>query len=244
MNHLIKCIYEYKKNKSDDFFEAIIINLKGLIHNHCLKIELNEREDLEQELLICLYKAINSFTIKDIRNIEISKFSREVYQQLVENDFKNIREVFKNNYINCFIDKYGEELFCLAFMSKENFTIFLNEFTLFCNENQFIKYIDSAFNKTRAYYKRKNKTGNNLQMISLNTYTSNGIELLDTIKDLSQIKNEIIDYSKLPKKDIEFLKSFIEGNRMLTEKEVAIKRGVSQQAVHSMFKRIANRLKK
>jgi len=244
MNYLIKCIYEYKENKSDEVFELVIEGLKGLIHNHCLKIEFNEREDLEQELLMCLYKAINSFTIKNNRTIEISKFSSEVYQQLVENDFENLDEIFNNKYISWFIEKYGKNLFCDAFINQENLNVFLYEFELFCNENQFIRYIDLAFNKTRAYYKRKNKTDDNRQVLSLNTSISDGTELLDTIKELSRVIINQIDTSKLTNKEIEFLECFIENNRMITEKEVALKRGVSQQAVHSMFKRISNKLKK
>lgn len=230
MNHLIKRIKKYKETKSDDDFEVIVEELKGLIINHCYKIESNERNDLEQELLMCLYKAINSFNV-------------EIFQLLVESEFSNLNNVLNNQYISCFIDKYGDELFRKALTNERDFKLFIFEFQLFCNENQFLKYVDSAFSKTRAYYKRKHKTGDYLQVISLNTYTTDGIELLDKISDLSIIKNDIIDYSKLSEKEVEFLKYFIEGNRKLTEKEVAIKRGVTQQAVHSMFKRIAKKLK-
>ncbi len=72
--------------------------------------------------------------------------------------------------------------------------------------------------------------------------TDDGEELIDKLMDpFFEHENNEIDYRLLSDKDMAFLNLFIDKGRTLTEKEVAKKLGVTQQAISSMLKRIAKR---
>ena len=105
-------------------------------------------------------------------------------------------------YLNNFIDKY---------QIKNNLQIdLLYEYNLFCNENQFRKYID----KTCLFIKDNQKLFANINVLE------------DILK----------------KEEIDFISSFIEGGRILTQKEVASKLGISQQLVSYRFNKIKKKL--
>jgi len=55
--------------------------------------------------------------------------------------------------------------------------IFIFEFKLFCNENQFFKYLDKSLTNQVNYFVRKNIINDN-KIISLNTITSSDIEYI------------------------------------------------------------------
>ena len=73
-------------------------------------------------------------------------------------------------------------------------------------------------------------------VISLNNLVDEKNELLDMIKD-EKIKEKELTFSS---KNLEFLNHFIENDRILTQKEVAKKLGISQQAVSKKIKKIKN----
>ena len=125
------------------------------------------------------------------------------------------------SYIDNFKEKYKNEI---------NYN-FEEEYNLFCNENQFRKYINLLCKNKVIDFIRKEKQEN---IISLNSLVNENTELLELIKE-KEIKDIKIQYSS---KDLEFLNNFIEDNRILTQKEVAKKLGISQQAVSKKLKKI------
>lgn len=103
----------------------------------------------------------------------------------------------------------------------------INEFYLFCNKNQFKKYISVVCkNKTIDFY-RKNRIKNEKYKISLNTLDENNEEYINKITGDSSDIISFINFDSIEKKDIDFLNIFFENNKRLTEKKVGIKLGLS-----------------
>ena len=232
MNILIKKVLEHQHTKDEFIFEEIINELNNIINIQCSKIIKYYKEDLKQELLFEIYKGIPQY--KPIK--ELITYDLEIKD--INKIFNNIN---KSNYYKSFIKRYG-----IRINSLDNKIIIdlINEFYLFCNENQFRKYINVLCERKRVDFCRKYKVSENSKNISLNVVADDDEEFLYKLIDkTSEIKNYEIDYSLLSNKDIKFLKLFFEGNRKLTEKEVAKKLGVTQQAVSSMLKRIRERYK-
>lgn len=122
----------------------------------------------------------------------------------------------------------------------------INEFYLFCNQNQFKNYINKVLNNKLIDFIRTNKIDREIKIISLNIVNDyDGEELLYKIPDTnsSKIYSEI-DYSLLTNKEVEFLNLFYKDNEKLTEIEVANILGISQQAVSKRLIKIKNKLKK
>lgn len=84
----------------------------------------------------------------------------------------------------------------------------------------------------------------NSQVNSLNKKIKDGIELLDLQEDQSSIQNNsLFDKYKMSDNDLNFILSFIEKGRVLTQKEVAKKYKVSQQQISKRVKEIKNKYK-
>ncbi len=236
MNTLIKKVLEYQQTNDEFLYEDIINELDKLINIQCSKIVRYYKEDLKQELLLEIYKGISYY-----------KPEKELIKDNLECKKINIilKNIIKSKYYKSFKKKYGFKDNILNLKDVKLMTNVINEFYLFCNENQFRKYINVICERRRIDFCRKYKSGKNLKNISLNVVADDGEELIYKLIDkTSEIKNYEIDYSLLSNKDVKFLKFFFDGNRKLTEKEVAKKIGVTQQAVSSMLKRIRERYRK
>lgn len=82
-----------------------------------------------------------------------------------------------------------------------------------------------------------------LNKVSLNTIVEENIELIDLVKDNQKLFANInVLEDILKKEEIDFISSFIEGGRILTQKEVASKLGISQQLVSYRFNKIKKKL--
>lgn len=148
----------------------------------------------------------------------------------------------KSKYYPLFQTKYQIDERLIDYQDVNKMIELINEFYLFCNENQFKKYIKIICEKRRIDFCRKYKVSQNAKKISLNIVTDDGEELIDKLMDpFFEHENNEIDYRLLSDKDMAFLNLFIDKGRTLTEKEVAKKLGVTQQAISSMLKRIAKR---
>ena len=113
----------------------------------------------------------------------------------------------------------------------------MDEFNLFCNENQFIKYLIISFNNNVKSFNDQYRKEQPSKPISLNLMINDEIEYIDLIKD--ETKNfKIFDENLLSKKDKTFLSLFFENNTILKGVEVASKLGITQQAVSIRLKRI------
>lgn len=233
MNILIKKVIDYQQNRLEFVFEEILDELKELINIHTKKISKKYQEELRQELLMGIFECLNNFKViykTDFENLSIERLIEEY--QIIEAD----------RYYKSFISKYKINELILKTMDKSILINYINEYYLFCNENQFRKFIDTTFRNKRALFCRKNKIHEDDNIISFNLPIIDDIELIDIIPDNYNKKNkEVIDRSLLSDKDNQFIDAFSDGNYILKEKEVARKLGVTQQAVSSMLKRIRQR---
>lgn len=243
MNHIIKLVIEYKTSKSDFIFEDLVHELSQTINRNKNMVPQYHRDDFSQELLECLVDVISKFQIKKVNTISISLLNENNYNLLCNHEFKNINTVFQNRYISGFVHKYGIGLILSAFESDENSIAFLFEFELFCNENQFIKYVNTAFFRKVKQFYRKLKREKIFKFSSLNKTINDDIELLELIEDVTEDdeKNIFYDETVLTEEDRKFLHLFHTENRINTEKDVASILGVSQQAVSAKLKRLRKR---
>lgn len=136
MNTLIKKVLEYQKNKNEIVFEEIINILTPVINIYVLKIDRIYAEDLKQELLLSIYTSLSKFKHE----------KKEITINLNLSDIKNIYdEIIKHKYYDSFKVKFFEFKF-LDISKTNNIVKLINEFYLFCNQNQFKKYINKVLN--------------------------------------------------------------------------------------------------
>lgn len=241
MNELIKMVIQYKTNKSDFIFEQIVERLKLLIDSKICKIPKLHRDDFYQEILVCLLRVINTIKIKKYNLISLDLFTRKNFELLKIHNFKNVNIVLKNEYIYSFIQKYEMDLLVSAFNSVDKLSLFLHEFELFCNENQFLNYVKVSFNRlVYRFYKQINK----FKCISLDIEISEGVDLIDLIPYQEEEGKMFYDKNLLSKNDLEFLNLFYVDNKIIKEKEVAKILNVTPQAVSIRLKRIKNKYRK
>lgn len=239
MNKLIKLILQFKECENcnqysnDILFEEIYIELKYLIKSYICKVPIDNRDDFKQELLSCLYKVLQVFKIQNnvdngiIKNIKVSK----------TDNINDIIKIYNNKYFKAFVNKYKQELQEIDFKNLNNIVLLMDEFNLFCNENQFIKYLIISFNNNVKSFNDQYRKEQPSKPISLNLMINDEIEYIDLIKD--ETKNfKIFDENLLSKKDKKFLSLFLENNKILKGVEVASKLGITQQAVSIRLKRI------
>ena len=236
MNTLIKKVLEYQKSKNEIVFKEIINILKPVINTYVSKIDRYYSQDLKQELLCSIYKSLLKFKHN----------KKEITINLGLSDIKKIYdEIIKHKYYDSFKVKFVE-FKSLDILKTNDIIKMINEFYLFCNQNQFKNYINKVLNNKLIDFIRTNKIDKEIKIISLNIVNDyDGEELLYKIPDTnsSKIYSEI-DYSLLTNKEVEFLNLFYKDNEKLTEIDVAIILGISQQAVSKRLIKIKNKLKK
>ena len=236
MNTLIKKVLEYQKSKNEIVFKEIINILKPVINTYVSKIDRYYSQDLKQELLCSIYKSLLKFKHN----------KKEITINLGLSDIKKIYdEIIKHKYYDSFKVKFVE-FKSLDILKTNDIIKMINEFYLFCNQNQFKNYINKVLNNKLIDFIRTSKIDREIKIISLNIVNDyDGEELLYKIPDTnsSKIYSEI-DYSLLTNKEVEFLNLFYKDNEKLTEIEVANILGISQQAVSKRLIKIKNKLKK
>lgn len=241
MNTRIKLLVKYQLTKSDRIFKKIVEEFKPLINHYLKKIPKLYQEDIYQEMLIVLNNIIiNHFKINKNIKIKEDLFTIDNLNLLKANNFKNVNTIFQNPYLNKFISIYKEEQLELAFYNTLERKKLIKEFMYYCNERQFTYYINKTFmNMVNKVLKEENS-----QVNSLNKKVKDGTELLDLQEDQSSIQNNsLFDKYKMSDNDLNFILSFIEKGRVLTQKEVAKKYKVSQQQISKRVKEIKNKYK-
>ena len=194
--------------------------------NKLIKNIIKYQQTKENDTFNKIIKDINYIINKHLKNLEKNN-KDDLKQEILMSIFKVVKN-FKIKTLNAdlsYIDNFKEK-----YKNETNYN-FEEEYNLFCNENQFRKYIDLLCKNKVIDFIRKEKQEN---IISLNKLVDENTELLELIKE-KEIKDIKILYSS---KDLEFLNNFIEENRILTQKEVAKKLCVSQQAVSKKLKKI------
>ena len=196
--------------------------------NKLIKNIIKYQQTKDNDTFNKIIKDINYIINKNLKKIE-KKHKDDLKQEILMSIFKVVNN-FKIKTLNTdlsYIDNFKEK-----YKHETNYNL-EEEYNLFCNENQFRRYIEVLCKNKVIDFIRKEKHEN---VISLNNLVDENNELLDMIKD-EEIKEKEITYSS---KDLEFLNHFIEDDRILTQKEVGEKLGISQQVVSYKIKKIKN----
>lgn len=159
MNKIIKLIIEYKNTKDDYIFEDIVKIFNPLIISKCNEVIKDDKlhffnidnDELKQDLLIKLLNVIDHFKLKTY------------YDETNINKLKDNKQFI--NYIKRNSFKSIKEC--------------IKEFNLFCNENQFKKYLKKSIDN--EILKKKKIMKHNLNIYSLNNDNLEGIEIINSI---------------------------------------------------------------
>lgn len=245
MNIRIKLVMKFQKTHWDFVFKEIVDEFNPLINFHLKTIPYQYKKDVRQEILIGLFDVIqNRFVIK--KNIEIDKtaFTLDNLNLLIIKDFSIVNKVFKSKYVNKFINKYGIKLIKNAFISEEERKLFLYEYMLFCNERQFTYYLNKTFDNIKKDFFSKYSLDKEYVVKSLNEQVADEIELVNLIEyeDINASSSVFEKYG-MSDDDLDFVLSFIDKGRKLSQKEVSIKYNVSQQFVSKKLNSIINKYK-
>ena len=165
---LLEYLISFKNSQNEELFELIINEFKNLIKKYINKVEEKDREDIEQEILMKIYKI-------------------------------------------CYQFKVTENL------TKED------------NENQFIKYITLTIKNTYIDYLRTKQSK---------------LKLFENIDIKDERTDNSLLFDELTSDEMDFLYLFYEEGKIISEKKVAKKTGISQQAVHKRLVKIRNKIKK
>ena len=65
MNQLIKWIQKYQNSKEDYLFEMIVKKEEKIIYYHLQKVSKKYKDDVYQEMLIGLYRLLQTFEIRE-----------------------------------------------------------------------------------------------------------------------------------------------------------------------------------
>lgn len=199
--------------------------------NKLIKNIIRYQQTKKNDTFNKIIKDINYIINKNLKKLD-KEYKDDLKQEILMSIFKVVNN-FKIKNLNAdlsYIDNFKEK-----YKNETNYN-FEEEYNLFCNENQFRKYINILCKNKVIDFIRKEKQEN---IISLNRLVDENTELLELIKE-KEIKDIKILYSS---KDLEFLNNFIEENRILTQKEVAKKLGTSQQVISYKIKKIKEKLK-
>lgn len=244
MNIRIKLVIEYQETKSDLVFEEIVKEFNNLIKFHLKNINHKYIKDVRQEMLMSLYNLVNN-RFKVNKNIKINDefFKLENFKLLEKYHFDNVDKISNYPFVKKFINKYGTELIKESFYNEEKKKLFLLEYMLFCNENQFTYYLNKTLNTIKNNFFRNFATDNKYIVKSLNEESLENIELIDLKAYESLNSISIFDKYEMNDEDLEFILSFLDKGRKLSEKEVAAKYNISQQSVSKKLKKIKEKYK-
>lgn len=208
--------------------------------NNIIKEVLNFKKNQENSVF---KKILDNFNRKIKSSVQI--LSKEDQADCIQEIYLNIY-LYVCKFKVCFnyspSDKYVESFFEVNNIKKcdlkTNRCLFY-EYCLFCNENQFVSYCNKIIESKVSNYKKNNK------LVSLNTYNFLGTELIETINDKSEEMSNIYDCLYFLSNEEKRLIKNIYIDK-LTEKEVAYKMNISQQAISraklKILKKIRNRL--
>lgn len=163
---------------------------------------------------------------------KVDKVDQEdIYQELLMKLFKIVKHFKIKNYQ---VDETYYKSFRNTIKDKSESHL---EYVLFCNQNQFLKYLKVTFQNTINSYFRKQQEN----------YIFDVIDDIDQIEDYCEFKQssfkKLIEETSLSLKDKEFLSLFIEDDRILTEQKVALKLKITQQAVNKRKNKILKKIK-
>lgn len=243
MLKIVDLILYYKNSHNEKTAEEIIKIILPMITNKAKLVRSDYREDIIQDLKMNVFSVIELAIYKKIELPE-SLFIKDNLCLLETNNFseETLNQVFKNKYIKNFIKEAGTDILKNAFISKKGYIKFKNNFEKFNFRNQFFNILSKRFDSVLATFYRNNMSYFTKEKIILNKLTEEGNEFIDFIPDNSP-KKVSFEQLGMSKKDIEFLKLFIDGDKVYSQTEVAKILGTSQQYISKKIKEIRNKYK-
>lgn len=220
MYELIRTIREFQEAPTDENFTRIIGILNGRRIREMSRVPSSFREDNSQEWLIRLFLLIKKFRILPC-TMETDLF------------FERIWISFNRKEISLFekwIVKKGESALKEACANPRDAKKLIDEFTLFSNEIRFLHLLKRSSDFLYIDFLRK-----------MNRRAE--IELTE-VKEIEFERRNPCDFTFLEEKDRQFLFLFLGEDCLLSEREVAEKLGISQQAVHKRKARIVKKHRK
>lgn len=235
---LIDLINDYKKVSNDFYFNKIIVKLNPLINEYLVKIPNTDRNDIKQEFLVEIFKKISNSNIHYLY-LNKSLFTYKNYKVIEQSNFskKTINIVFNNKYVYNILKKYCESEIKDIFINKFKRDEFIKMFANYSANNSFYKLIKISFRSIIAKYYRKKRN----DIISLNNINKQNIEYINIISNAN--KEYYFDWEIFDKEDREFLLKFIDGNKMLSQADLAKELNITQQAVSKKIVKIREKYK-
>jgi len=233
---LIDLINEYRKESNDNNFKKIEKKLTALINEYLPKVSKEDMQDIRQELLMIILNKVKFASI-NYTYLPDSLFTDDNLKLLKENNYsiESFNKYFNNKYVQPFLYKYGVSKFEEAFIDLEVRKDFIYNFAKEGANNKFYGLLRKSFKSFIISFYRKQK--NNL---SLNNYIEKNIEYIEIIKEEEEHNFEF-DWEIFELEDRKFLFECFNDERVLTQKEIAKKLNITQQAVSRRIKRIRNK---
>lgn len=239
MNESIKLVRNYQKSGLEKDYVIIQLEFSTLMKSYQKGIPTHYKEDVFQCLAMGLYNVISKFKINFEPIIPKELFINKNLKLLQSKEYQNANTVLGHTYVKNFIDKWGTEVLCEAFKSVDKRNFFLEEYSLFCNENQLIHCINKRFQSIIYDFYRSHGDYFEQEIRILNSCNENGEELINGIAGQNtECHDNILEEFDMDEKEIAFLNLFITEGKILTEAEVGKKIGISQQAVHKRKKKL------
>lgn len=235
---LVDLINDYKKVSNDFNFNKIIVKLNPLINEYLVKIPNTDRNDIKQEFLVEIFKKISNSNIHYLY-LNKSLFTYKNYKVIEQSNFskKTINIVFNNKYVYNILKKYCKSEIKDIFINKFKRDEFIKMFANYSANNSFYKLIKISFRSIIAKYYRKKRN----DIISLNNINKQNIEYINIISNAN--KEYYFDWEIFDKEDREFLLKFIDGNKMLSQADLAKELNITQQAVSKKIVKIREKYK-
>lgn len=220
MYELIQAIREFQEAPTDENFVRIIGELEGRKIRETMRVPASFREDYAQEWLIRLFLLVRKFRylpcpvkVGDSDDVARCAFSSIASDPLFA---KWIREE-------------GSQMREKAGSEERNPSVLIERFTLYANQVRFLHLLKRTSDFLYADFWRKAKKQRETPSIVSRFWTEK--------------PKSVCDFSFLEEKDREFLLLFIGEGDLLSEREVAKKLDVSQQAVHRRKARIVRKMR-
>lgn len=197
----------------------------------------NSKEDYLFEMIV---KKVEKIIYSHLRKVS-KQYKDDVYQEMLMGLYRllqtfKIREHEENaDYLNNFSLAFDE-----GNAKEKNWK---EEYQYFCNEKQFIECLNKRLHSVYVDFLRRLSYEMSLEICNFDIEDDRNIEVRDKTEEYKETDYELLKHYGMSDKEITFLKNFIDGQCILTEKAVGIKLGISQQAVHKRKKKIVEKYK-
>lgn len=229
MYEIASLILEYKENQSEVILDQIFTLLQPMILKYSKKVSVLYQEDILQELMM------GALSIIEQMKIQVPELDQETFMNIVN------QNISSKKYYSSFIQEVEKDQL-IDLLLPENFQEVKELYKKFCIRNQFYHILEQRFTSIISTFYRENSKYFYYEIRILNLVEDHGIERIDQLVSL-ETQNYDFELYGIEEKDASFLKLFIDGNCLLSQKEVADKLGVSQQSISKKLKSLRKKYK-